>query len=122
MPILNVEIITRPDEHIRSDLARELADRTGKIFGSSPGNTWVKVYLLSGENYAENDGMPGDVYPVFVSVLRAKLPSPDLLQNEVAELTSSVAQVCDRPKENIHMIYLPEGTGRVAFGGRLLTG
>jgi len=122
MPILNVEIVMRPDEHIRPELAKELADRTGEILGSLPGNTWVKVYPIAREYYAENYSMPGDVYPVFVSVLRAKLPSPDLLQNEVAKLTSSVAQACDRPEENVHIIYLPEGTGRVAFGGRLLSG
>lgn len=120
MPILHVEIITRPDEYIRPELARELADRTGEIFGSSPGSTWVKVYLLPGENYAENNSMPGDVYPVFVSVLKARLPSPDALQIEVTKLTAAVAQVCGRPEENVHIIYLPEGTGRVAFGGMLL--
>ena len=120
MPILNVEIIMRPDEHIRPELARELADRTGEIFGSSPGSTWVKVYLLARENYAENMTTSEDICPVFVSVLKAKLPSPDLLQVEVAKLTAAVAQICGRPQENIHIIYLPEGMGRVAFGGKMI--
>lgn len=120
MPILNIEIITRPNEYIRPDLAKELADRTGEIFGSSPGSTWVKVYFTARENYAENISTPEDISPVFVSVLKAKLPSPDLLQIEVTKLTEAVAQVCGRPEENIHIIYLLEGTGRVAFGGKLL--
>ena len=120
MPILNVEIIMRPDESIRPELARELADRTGEIFGSSPGSTWVKVYLLARENYAENIIASEDICPVFVSVLKAKLPSPDLLQVEVAKLTAAVAQICGRPQENIHIIYLPEGMGRVAFGGKMI--
>src|SRR5215207_4111029 len=120
MPILNVEIITRPDEYIRPELAKELADRTGKIFGSSPGSTWVKVYFIARENYAENITSFEDISPVFVSVLKAKLASPDLLQIEIAKLTAAIAEICARPEENIHIIYLPEGTGRVAFGGKLL--
>ena len=122
MPILNVEIVMRPDEHIRPGLARELADRTGEIFGSSPGSTWVKVYPLAGENYAENKSPFQDISPVFVSVLKATLASPNELQVEVTKLTAAVAKVCDRPEENIHILYLPEGRGRVAFGGSLLSG
>ena len=120
MPILNVEIVTQPDEHIRPGLAMELANRTGEIFASPPRSTWVKVYLLARENYAENTGTSELISPVFVSVLKTKLPSHAVLQMEVAKLTNVIAQICNRPQENIHIIYLPEGTGRVAFGGRLL--
>ena len=122
MPILNVEIVLRSDEHIRPDLAKELADRTSEIFGSLPGNTWVIVYPIARGNYAENNSPLQDISPVFVSVLKAILPSPDILQAEVTQLTEAVAEVCGRPEENVHIIYLPEGTGRVAFGGRLLSG
>lgn len=120
MPILSVEIVVRPDEHIRPELARELADRTGEILGSLPGNTWVKVYPIARENYAENYSQLQDIYPVFISILKATLPSTDILQVEVTKLTAAVAKVCGRPEENVHIVYLPEGTGRVAFGGRLL--
>jgi len=54
MPILTVEIVTRPGEYIRPELAQELADRTDKIFASAPGTTWVKVHFIARENYAEN--------------------------------------------------------------------
>jgi phenylpyruvate tautomerase PptA (4-oxalocrotonate tautomerase family) len=120
MPILNIEIITRPDEYMRPELAKELADRTGEILGSSPGSTWVKVYFIARENYAENIISFENFLPVFVSVLKAKLQSPDLLQIEIAKLTAAVAEICGRPEDNIHIIYVPEGTGRVAFGGKLL--
>jgi len=120
MPILNVEIVARPDEYLSPKLATELANRTGEIFGSAPGSTWVKVHLIARENYAENSSVSEDIYPVFVSVLKAKLPSPDSLQAEVAKLTAAIAQVCGRPQENVHIVYLPAGAGRVAFGGKVL--
>lgn len=119
MPILTVEIVTRPDEYIRPELAQELADRIGEIFGSAPGTTWVKVYLIAQKNYAENITTSEDISPVFVSILKVKLPSPDILQVEVTKLTVAIAQICNRPEENIHIIYLPEGAGRVAFGGKV---
>lgn len=122
MPILNIEIVVRPDENLSPDLATELARLTGEIFGSTPGGTWVKVHLIARQHYAENSGLPQDSYPVFVSVLKAKLPPPHTLQAEVTQLTATIAQVCGRPIENIHIIYLPEGVGRVAFGGQILSG
>jgi hypothetical protein len=60
------------------------------------------------------------VYPVFVSVLKARLPSLGRLALEVAELTRAVAAVCHRPAENVHVVYQPEAAGRVSFGGRLV--
>lgn len=68
--------------------------------GSPPGNTWVKVRPLANEDDAENDdGQSGDAYPVFVSVLKAERPSPDALQQEVEQLTTAVAQLCQRPQK-----------------------
>jgi len=122
MPILNVEIVARRDESLSPKLATELANRTGEIFGSAPGSTWVKVHLIARENYAENSSVSEDIYPVFMSVLKAKLPSPDSLQAEVSKLTAAIAQVCGRPQENVHIVYLPAGAGRVAFGGKVLPG
>lgn len=122
MPILHVEIVTRSGQAIRPGLARELADRTGEIFGSEPGGTWVSVHPLDQGFYAENHSAAGDIFPVFVSVLKAKLPFPEALQIEITGLTEAIAHICDRPKENVHIFYQPEGAGRVAFGGRLVTG
>lgn len=122
MPILNVEIVTRPDEQLSPQLATELADRTGEIFGSVAGTTWVKVILISNEYYAENDSTSENIYPVFVSVLKVKIPSLESMQAEVAKLTEVIAQICGRPKENIHILYMPEAAGRVAFGGKMVRG
>lgn len=122
MPILDAEIVTRPGEQFGPELAVELANRAGQIFASLPGNTWVKVRFIAPENYAENDATPGDVYPVFVSVLKARLPATDDLQAEIAQLTTGIAQICNRPPENVHILYLPPGAGRVAFGGNVTSG
>jgi phenylpyruvate tautomerase PptA (4-oxalocrotonate tautomerase family) len=122
MPILDVEIITRPGEVIGPHLASELARRAGLIFGSPPGGTWVKVHSLASEYYAENDDNPGSsIYPVFVSVLKARRPSPIARQKEVEQLTTAVTQVCHRPAENVHIIYLSDGTGRIAFGDKMVS-
>lgn len=120
MPILDVQIVLRPRESIRPKLAAELAKRAGEIFKSPQGSTWVKVHAIAATNYAENDGGPTLVYPVFVSVLKARMPSPDQLKSEVEQLTKAVARACTRPEENVHILYLPEGAGRVAFGGRIV--
>jgi hypothetical protein len=77
------------------------------------------VVPIAAEHYAENNAPSLDVTPVIVSVLKAKWPPYDLLEVEVAGLTAAIAQVCGRPAENVHIIYSPEATGRVAFGGKL---
>jgi phenylpyruvate tautomerase PptA (4-oxalocrotonate tautomerase family) len=53
MPILTIEIILRPNESLRRGLAAELADRAGEIFGSAPGETWVKLTTIPAGQYAE---------------------------------------------------------------------
>jgi phenylpyruvate tautomerase PptA (4-oxalocrotonate tautomerase family) len=121
MPILDVEMVLEPDEAPRPELAGELADRVGEVFGAAPGTTWVKLRAIPAEHYAENrTGRPNDVYPVFVSVLKAKLSPLDERQREVTRLTEAVARVCRRAPENVHILYLPEGAGRMAFGGRIV--
>jgi phenylpyruvate tautomerase PptA (4-oxalocrotonate tautomerase family) len=119
MPILEIEIVLQPGEVLVSDLAQIAADRLGEVFGSPPGNTWVRLRFLPAGQYAENGDAPG-VYPVFVTVLKAQLPEPQALQQELSELTRLLAEVFTRPEENVHILYLPPGAGRVAFGGRLM--
>ena len=120
MPIVDVEIVLGPKETIREEMVSELADELGDIFQSSPGGTWIKVRLLPANQYAENGGRPEGVYPVFVTVMKSELPSLEEMQNELAQITGAVAQICGRPSEIVHVIYQPEGRGRVAFGGKLV--
>ena len=85
MPILEIEIVLQPGEVLVSDLAQIAADRAAEIFGSPPGNTWVRLRFLPAGQYAENGSLlPGGenpaIYPVFVTVLKAQLPEPQALQ------------------------------------------
>lgn len=121
MPILTVEIVTRPEERFPAELAQALADRAGVILHSAPRHTWVTVRFIASEHYAENQNSSVDIYPVFVSILKATIPAPEPLQAEVAELTVAIGQCCNRRPEQVHIIYLPQGAGRVAFGGKVLS-
>jgi phenylpyruvate tautomerase PptA (4-oxalocrotonate tautomerase family) len=121
MPILDIEIVTRSGETVRAGLAAEIANRAGKIFESAKGGTWVKLHLISPENYAENGAASDDdICPVFVTILKSRLPNDGAMKSEVAALTKAIAKVCNRPAENVHIIYEPSAAGRVAFGGKVI--
>jgi phenylpyruvate tautomerase PptA (4-oxalocrotonate tautomerase family) len=121
MPIVDIEIVLRANESIREEVVSELANELGEIFHSSPGETWIKIHPLSADQYAENGGTPYGIYPIFVTVMKSKLSSFEEMQMEVARITGSIAQICGRPSDNIHVIYQPAGRGRVAFGGKIVS-
>ena len=120
MPILDVELVLAPGETPVSDLAGRLADAAAQVFGTEARRTWVKLRFIEASLYAENGGAPVDMFPVFVTVLKSRVPPPDELEAEIGRLTRSLAAVCDRPPEQIHLLYQPEAAGRVAFGGNLV--
>jgi hypothetical protein len=61
------------------------------------------------------------VQPVLVEILKGSLPKDlDELEAEASELTRKFAEICGRSIENVHIIYAPEGAGRVVFGGKLV--
>jgi hypothetical protein len=72
MPILHIEIVKHPGEFIHPEIARELTNRTGEIFGSEPGGTWVNVHSVPCIFFAENHSGQAGIYPVFVTVLIAR--------------------------------------------------
>ena len=120
MPVLEIEIVLRSDEVLPSGLAADLAERAGQVFHAPTGTTWVRLRGLAPAFYAENGGGPPDgVSPVFVAVLKRTLPGMEQRRVEAAELAVAVAQACARPVENVHILYLPEAAGRMAFGGEL---
>ena len=121
MPILDIEIVMRDGETLPPGFAKLMAKRAGDVLHSAPGNTWVKVRQISPDCYAENDnGASDSPAPVFVSILKGKMPPVDELEREIIALTNATAELCHRPADNVHFIYLPEGKGRIAFGGKLL--
>lgn len=121
MPIVEVEVVLRAGETLRRQLAKALADALGDIFAAPPRATWIRLRSLAADDYAENaDGPSADEHPVFVSVLKRKRPSPPEMQQEVDRITTAVADLCGRQPGSVHVIYLPDGAGRVAFGGRIV--
>ena len=120
MPIVDVEIVGA--DSVANDLASRLADVAGRVFGSSPATTWVRVRLLPQHLYAENNtASPEGRHSVFVTVLKVRRPTGADLEAEVRALTEGIAAVCGRPAERVHILYEPDGQGRIAFGGRLKT-
>lgn len=123
MPIVTIQIVASKDEDMYSAKhVVKLSDQLGSIFESDPGTTWVKLEYLDNELYAEN-GIPknADIQPTFVEILKRTLPDQAHLATEAEIVATKVAHVLNRPLENVHIIYLPPGEGRVAFGGKLLT-
>ena len=121
MPIVHVEIVVQPGETLPARLAARLADALGAYWASPPQGTWVKVTLLDARLYAENGGGPlPRVAPVFVTTLKAHLPVQEQLRAEVSAVAQIVAACCERPLEHVHVLVLPPGAGRIAFGGELM--
>jgi phenylpyruvate tautomerase PptA (4-oxalocrotonate tautomerase family) len=117
MPIVDVEIVG--DESPKPSLSQELADAAGEIFGTPPGRTWIRLRMLPHDHYAENQEAQ-EHHPVFVKVLKGQWPEHDDMKQEITQLTEAFARICDRSFENVHVLYLPEGSGRIAFGGDLV--
>jgi phenylpyruvate tautomerase PptA (4-oxalocrotonate tautomerase family) len=123
MPILDVDIVVADDEVLDAALPSQLADAAGEVFGAVAGSAWVRVRPVPRAQYAENGGGPPEgVHPVLVRVLVAEVPTGSELRNQVHRLTAAIAKVCERPPENVHLVYEPPARGRVAFGGKLAGG
>jgi phenylpyruvate tautomerase PptA (4-oxalocrotonate tautomerase family) len=121
MPILDVEIILRPGEVLPETLADLLAPAAGQALGASAGRTWVKLRAIDHNHYAEDSaGARRGASPVFVHILKSDLPRNDEMRSEIRRLTEAVASLCDRPPENVHVIYAPTARGRIAFGGKIV--
>ena len=116
MPILDIEIIgNEPPQN----LAQRIADASGIILNSSSGQTWVKIRTVPEGQYAENNSQIR-FSPVFVSVLLRTLPEIAERERLAQKLSEMIAKEVNRSSENIHILFLPEGAGRIAFGGRLI--
>lgn len=123
MPILEVEIVTGHGEQLQPGLAQRLADAAGDVLGTPSGRTWCRLRALPSDQYAENRAVvPKDIRPVFVTVLKSRVGGADALKSEAAKLCEALAEACGRPKENVHVLYLPEAAGRMSFGGELVAG
>lgn len=121
MPIVDVEIVTPGAEPAVQPSASALASALGRIFGSPPGNTWVRLRALPASCYAENDApMSAEALPVFVTVLLARPPEGTALNAQVEAITHAVAAWLTQSPERVHVAYAPAASGRQAFGGKLV--
>ena len=120
MPILDLEYTCSNGKSIPQNAVQRIADFAAKVFGSGPGQTWVKARSLEKGSYAENGIAPNDLpAPVFVTVLKRKIGSEEELAGEANELAEGIGFILNTAKENVHVKF-EEGLGRVAFGGKLL--
>lgn len=121
MPLIEVELVTPADAPMRAGLTQALADALGRVFGSPPGRTWVRLRLLPAEQYAENDvRINTSSLPVFVTVLHAHPPQGLERAAEVVAVTRAAASCLERSDEQVHVQYAPAAAGRQAFGGKLV--
>lgn len=121
MPIVNIQLVIEDTDSIADGVVQALADRLGELFGSDPGGVWVKVSCLPRSQYAENRScLSSAIKPTFVEILHRRLPETPELAQQADRVADVVAAVLGRAKENTHVLFLPEGAFRVAFGGKLL--
>jgi phenylpyruvate tautomerase PptA (4-oxalocrotonate tautomerase family) len=122
VPIIDIErVLPAGAETAPAGLAAALADATGRVFGSAPGRTWVRLRALPAAAYAENGTTPPpDALPVFVTALLAQPPKGDALVAQVRALTDAVAQALGIDATRVHVRVAPPGMGRQAFGGTLI--
>lgn len=121
MPILDVTLVLRDGETPAPDLAQQLGDAAGHVFGAAAGTVWVAVRALPTERYAENAVARADTpLPAFVRVIKAEDDPAEIRAAEAAALSAALAARLGRPAALVHLIYEPAGAGRVAFGGRLV--
>lgn len=118
MPIIDIEIVSRPGEDPAPPLAQPLADALGDAFGADAGKVWVRLRELPAAHYAENRA-PAPA-PVFVTVTASAPPEGEALRERIAQVTAAVARLTRRPAANVHVEFLPAARGRIAFGGRLV--
>ncbi len=121
MPIVDVELVCGCGAEFASVSARALADALGLVFASPPGHTWVRLRMLDGATYAENESTVETCgLPAFVTVLHAHPPTGKERLAEAVAITQAVARCVARAPERIHVEYAPPGAGRQAFGGNLV--
>ena len=121
MPILDIEIVGEPRLVFRRDLTERIAKAAATALRSRPRGTWVKLRVITPDDYAENEMDRSEfVRPVFVRLLLADPPDGEQLRSQSQALARAIGAACERAPENVHILYEPPARGRIAFGGELL--
>ncbi|MBL8306378.1 MAG: hypothetical protein JNM33_06755 [Rubrivivax sp.] len=120
MPIIDIEAVCAEPTEFGPETIRKIADAVGEAFQLAPGKVWVRLHTLPKSAYAESGTDVGQTPdPVFVRVLRSRVPTGEDLEREIIAATRIVASCLGRREQNVHVEYAPPGLGRMAFGGKL---
>ena len=117
MPIIDVELIALDAPKNLKNLTQNLTNSAAIILNSPNGQTWLKLHFLPLNQYAENGGVPEDFKSLFVSLLLKNNLSEDKRSEIAFKLCESFSTITHFPKDHIHILFLPEGSGRMVFGG-----
>lgn len=122
MPMANIQIVLKNNAAAYPDnITSQLADALGSFFNCSPGTTWVRLSYLTASHYAENQISQQDCPdPVFVELLLKNTAEQHHRALDARKIANIVAEILQRPENEIHIIFQPPGVGRVAFGGKLI--
>jgi phenylpyruvate tautomerase PptA (4-oxalocrotonate tautomerase family) len=116
MPILEVEVIgQQAGDPPTEKLAERIANGVGASLGVPKGQLWVKVQKLPASGYAEN-GPPRKNLPVFVRVI-VRTKDPSVWPKRAEVIATAVSEATTRERASVHVIFEPDATGRVFFGG-----
>ncbi len=86
--------------------ANRVAEAIGEALAAPAGSVWVRLRVLSEEDFAETGGAPGRT--VFVRVLMAQtLIDPEGTTHAVAE---AVAEATGRASDEVHVVIAPPGS------------
>lgn len=116
MPILDVEVVgQQAGDPPTEKLAERIANGVGTALGVPTGQLWVKVQKVPASGYAEN-GLPSRTFPVFVRVL-VRTKDPSVWPKRAEVIAAAVAEATTRKPASVHVIFEPDASGRVFFGG-----
>jgi phenylpyruvate tautomerase PptA (4-oxalocrotonate tautomerase family) len=119
MPILDVEVVgQQAGDAPLEGLADRIAMDAGAALGVPAGQLWVTVRHLPASRYAEN-GPPMAGMPVFVRVLARARDSSDAAERprRAEAIAAVVSRATARERASVHVIFEPDASGRVFFGG-----
>lgn len=119
MPILDVEVVgQQAGDATLNGLADRIATDVGSALGVPVGQLWVTVRHLPASCYGEN-GPPIATMPVFVRVLARARGSFDAAEwpQRAETIAAVVSQAVARERSSVHVIFEPDASGRVFFGG-----
>jgi len=116
MMVLDVQVVgQQAGDPPTEKLAERIAGSVATAFGIPSGQLLVKLQKISASNYAEN-GSPSKALPVFVRVL-VRTKDPSVWPKRAAAIAVAVADATTRERASVHVIFEPDASGRVFFGG-----